>query len=841
MAGGVFAIVLSSMLNHPVIATESSTTPAEWRFSLDVADAGVEEQWFDPSHGDGDWSRVSTHRWKGWHQQGLPQHEGFAWYRVTHQVDESLGKKHVYLYFAGVGDAAWVWVNGHEVGHHELVPGDDNPSWVRVFAFDVTAAVRAGEENLIAVRVQNLASSVAGIWQPVYFFAHDNPLVLNDMRDKANGLSRQVLNGLDPVVRFDVWSMDYAYDPILPDDPPPSRDPAIVKQLPNGSQARSLDPKVRLRGASGEYVPMAIRVHNASPQAITVRCDFLPVRHETLGLQLDMQRVEMHAVDYVLTKRRDLVPDPLPRLGPHNGLRIAPASTETFFVLFNTRGMPAGAWNGALHLTPHRAGPFLDIPFQLDVAPVTLPPRVPIWVTFWSNPPGSLWIPDRRGPNAAYLSLMRRAGANVVQSHLYPKPVLSNAGQIVGIDTVEFDRMLSRRGFGANDFLVVGHYSGTEGGYRKMFAGPDAPEASDTWKENFQHYLRLVAQHIHENHGVPYERWGLYLLDENAGPFHVTLGKLVRAADPKIQLWVNRLEDIETMKAAAPYIDILAPYAPWLSREGRGHGKNPESEKLMDAKGVPWWPYLHAWWQGAEKTAFPRARPHAAHNMMRMQPWLAWEQDYDGYGYWLFGMENYLRRYSGYPTIGLHLLNIPHENVGLIYLGHEGPITSRRLEAFREGWEDYKLLWTIEQAAALDGQDQAQVERARTHTSSAASQILDAEDDVALFLKWRETLLDDAAALCASAPLDASIADTSVTRDRIEITCAASRPVRVWTWVGRGRNEYGFVDATDASESPVVTIDGLVPGETCHLTLVFAGPEGQQRVISREVTAQGWN
>ena len=43
------------------------------------------------------------------------------------------------------------------------------------------------------------------------------------------------------------------------------------------------------------------------------------------------------------------------------------------------------------------------------------------------------------------------------------------------------------------------------------------------------------------------------------------------------------------------------------------------------------------------------------------------------------------------------------------------------------------------------------------------------------------------------------------------------------------------------SDAPVVAINSLVPEETCRLTLVFAGPAGQQKVITREVTTRGWD
>ena len=540
-------------------------------------------------------------------------------------------------------------------------------------------------------------------------------------------------------------------------------------------------------------------------------------------------------MDYILTARRDLVPDPLPRVGENNGLRIDPEQTETFVVLIDTRGMPAGSWKGQLHLTPLRAGPFLDIPFRLEVAPVSLPDHMPIRLTLWSDTPGGSYMVDARGDNDDYEALQRRIGVNVVQSHLRPWPVIDDNGEMT-VDFVEFDRMMARR-FREGDELVLGHYSGSVKSMEEHWAPRNDP---DRWKANWVTYIRELAAHIRDHHGIPYDRWSIYLTDENIGPFFIELAQGVREGDPKVRIFANRVEDLEIMKKAEPYIDILSPYAPWLSDKGRGHGKNADSEKLMDEKGVPWWPYFHAWWQGAEKTAFPRADPEATHYRLRMHAWFAWKLKLEGFGYWVFIIENYVRRYSGYPSYAIPLLHIPHNNVGLVYLGHDGPITSRRLEAYREGWEDYKLLWVIDRAAGADGQTSSAVEQARNNLATAVDDILANKTDVDRHQKWRHTLLDDATALCGAAPLDVSIDEIDVARDRIDLTCSASKPVRVWTWVDRGRNERGFVETAAATEAPVVSITGLVPGETCGLTLVFAGPEGQQKIVRREVRTTGW-
>ena len=122
---GLVGVVLVGLFGGWVHAAQEGAVllPAEWRIKLDPENVGVDQKWFAPGLDDADWASVSTHRWKGWVDQGLPKHEGFAWYRVAHEVPAAMEKKHVYLYFCGVRDEAWVRVNGKAVGEHLMKPG----------------------------------------------------------------------------------------------------------------------------------------------------------------------------------------------------------------------------------------------------------------------------------------------------------------------------------------------------------------------------------------------------------------------------------------------------------------------------------------------------------------------------------------------------------------------------------------------------------------------------------------------------------------------------------------------------------------------------------------------
>jgi hypothetical protein len=73
---------------------------------------------------------------------------GWGWYRKRFTIDRALAGRKVFAEFDGVQKTCRVWLNGRELGEHR---GGYNS-----FSFDLTDAVRFGEENVLAVAVNNL-------------------------------------------------------------------------------------------------------------------------------------------------------------------------------------------------------------------------------------------------------------------------------------------------------------------------------------------------------------------------------------------------------------------------------------------------------------------------------------------------------------------------------------------------------------------------------------------------------------------------------------------------------------------------------------------------------------
>lgn len=127
--------------------------PSEWEFKTDPLEVGTLEQWYLRRNG-GDWETISDSVY--WDAQGLQRkdglaYDGHAWYRGTVTVPASVTGRPVRLTIGGVySDNLWLWLNGNLIDHRKR-QRSANP-----FDIDVTAHVRTGETNHLAILVDTI-------------------------------------------------------------------------------------------------------------------------------------------------------------------------------------------------------------------------------------------------------------------------------------------------------------------------------------------------------------------------------------------------------------------------------------------------------------------------------------------------------------------------------------------------------------------------------------------------------------------------------------------------------------------------------------------------------------
>ncbi len=143
------ALLLTLALSASAAAREKTQTThvipldGTWLLSTDPENVGRQQQWFQAPRPEAKQTRVP------WIiQEAFPGYHGVAWYwrTLTPPVNPHVQGRFL-LRFWAVDYLAEVWLNGVPVGGHE---GGEGP-----FVLDVTAALRPGKENLLAVRVLN--------------------------------------------------------------------------------------------------------------------------------------------------------------------------------------------------------------------------------------------------------------------------------------------------------------------------------------------------------------------------------------------------------------------------------------------------------------------------------------------------------------------------------------------------------------------------------------------------------------------------------------------------------------------------------------------------------------
>ena len=144
-----------------------------WKFKLGEA-SGADAEAFD----DSSWTVVDLPHDYSIDQEYTKTGEaesaykpgGIGWYRKSFEVGKDLAGKRVRVDFDGVYMDATVYINGQELGNH--------PYGYTPFSFDLTPYLKVGEQNVIAVRVNNEIPSSR--WYSGSGMGRDVDLVVTD-------------------------------------------------------------------------------------------------------------------------------------------------------------------------------------------------------------------------------------------------------------------------------------------------------------------------------------------------------------------------------------------------------------------------------------------------------------------------------------------------------------------------------------------------------------------------------------------------------------------------------------------------------------------------------------
>ncbi len=485
---------------------------------------------------------------------------------------------------------------------------------------------------------------------------------------------------------------------------------------------------------------------------------------------------ELAVADWQELRTGTVVADPLIPLNRAGRLDVPPGESRQIWLTFPARDLPPGHYVGTVRVTPlatvvHRGSPAgKTIRVALDVEPLRLPTHADFAVYNWDYARSEAYVRD----------LCRHKVNFFLISTGMPCPAFDAAGKALGpIDYAAYDRMLRikiRYARQAGGQILFSY--GVIRGFDRRVAKRHGYEFMDAaWVRAFRHTYTTWLAHL-EALGLGYEAFCVQVWDEATGehtPHVVEGGKLLRQIDPKVRLVMDGAQSVKEVQAMDPYIDVWIPHLRCLLRPKVG----PKLLAQYRKTGEPIYTY----------TCSVNMKSLSAYTYHRLKPWQAARLGLDGVFYWAYNS------WRGDPW---NDFDGPIADCGAIYDGVDGPITSRRWEASREGIEDWQIMRLFERLARGDP---AATARARKQIDEALDTVLTHKDRRELANQCRLELIRAAVDQARSDPLRISgTAETMNGRD-LTVTFTTNRPARgklLYCVIGEKRwQSVEFTEATN--------------------------------------------
>jgi beta-galactosidase len=238
-----------------------------WRFKQGAVVGEAQAASFDDSQ----WTQVRVpHTWNRIGNDGLTRspesnsYRGISWYHLRLPTPAAARGKRAFLQFDGVGAIADVWVNGTHVGTHK-------GAFSR-FRFDVTAALKAQGDNLVAVKADNSKPEPGSSTEHVIPLSGDFFIF--------GGLYREVSLILTDPVHVDLLDAGGpgVYARALRIDPRQAVISVRTTVLNEAATKRDVRVEVRIEDAQGKLVtanakPVSIPAHSAQEREAVVTVD----------------------------------------------------------------------------------------------------------------------------------------------------------------------------------------------------------------------------------------------------------------------------------------------------------------------------------------------------------------------------------------------------------------------------------------------------------------------------------------------------------------------------------------------------------------------------------------
>jgi outer membrane protein assembly factor BamB len=437
----------------------------------------------------------------------------------------------------------------------------------------------------------------------------------------------------------------------------------VDEQLP----AQAANPlHVTRRAVPGEHEPVSLKLFNVTDRELLVRVQFdaltngiVVVPHRSVGVPTSLGEVAW---------------DALPELDESGTLTIPSLASRELWLDVDLAAAKPGEHQVKLRLQALNGAGVLEATGSAHTIPPTeTAVEIALHLAdFTLVPAGDFRMCTWGAPEAAQLPDMLAHGNNVFTVSL-PSAKYDALGHLTGSDYAALDQVLGRL-HGKDVVLLLT-------GMPNLHGEPK----SDAYRADLKTFLDELVTHM-AGAGFDTKHFALYPFDEPGGtgwsPINqiVELGKLVRAINPEVMMYVDGGGELSMFQAIAPYIDVWCPPINMLTE------KTPVMD-VVRKHGKMLWSY---------DCGYGYSRPVGANlkNMnlvgnYRNAALFAFRHNATGIGYWCYNL-------GGDPWGRVDMEYM------LVYPGRTKPITSRRWEAVREGIEDYRIAAALRKRLAED-------------------------------------------------------------------------------------------------------------------------------------------
>ena len=432
---------------------------------------------------------------------------------------------------------------------------------------------------------------------------------------------------------------------------------AVDEQLPT----RAENPmKLRRRVVPGEHEPIALGMFNVTDHPLQVRA--------LINVAPGGPIVTPHRSVSVVTSLGRRAWDPLPELDESAVMTVPPLKSGELWLDVDAGGVRPGRYPITVRLLALNGAGVTDSPGNPQGVP---PPETAVEVIldvlpFAMAPSGTFRLCAWARLDAPSIEDMLAHGNNVfIGPHGEPK--YDKEGSLTGFDYVKHDAFVAPF-VGKDVVLLLNGIPGLRG-----------DSGSAAYARDLKAYLDDLVARL-ASKGFDKDHFALYPIDEPGGHGWtavnkiVAFGKLVRAADPDVKIYIDGGGERPMFEAMAPYVDIWCPGISQLAED------SPEM-KVVRASGKTLWSY---------DCGYGYARPIGANikdinivGQFRTAALFASRHKATGIGFWCY-------------NIGEDMWGRIRHEYPLVYPGRTRPVTSRRWEAVREGIEDGRILASLQ-------------------------------------------------------------------------------------------------------------------------------------------------